>query len=173
MIVSLGDILFKAQIKLLVLKKLNEDSYSGYDLMSELEEYLGKKPSPGYIYPLLKDLKDKKLIKETKKGKKNNYCLSVKGKKFLIELIKKKKEAMENMIDGLKTLSTKTEIRKIEKLCKEFKKGEDNFHKDSDIFMEFKQEIAKVMNKNYNKKRNKFRVLMKKTIIELKKLNKK
>lgn len=48
--------------KFYTLVLLNEGPRHGYELMNELEKKLGKKPSPGQIYPLLKKLEDSGLI---------------------------------------------------------------------------------------------------------------
>ncbi len=53
---------------------------NGVDLANELRERRGTKPSPGTIYPALKELKEKKLVSIDKNKK---YSLTKKGKKEL------------------------------------------------------------------------------------------
>ncbi|MBI2597808.1 MAG: PadR family transcriptional regulator, partial [Candidatus Diapherotrites archaeon] len=55
----------------------------GQELADELEKRKGGRPSPGTIYPALKNLKEAGLIKEKKDGKKIYYVLSGEGKKAL------------------------------------------------------------------------------------------
>lgn len=55
---------------------------TGAELSRELEKRKGKKPSPGTIYPALKELREKGLLKED--GEKR-YSLTKKGEKELEE----------------------------------------------------------------------------------------
>lgn len=160
--------MFKSQIKLTVLKKLNEKNHTGYDLMKELGQILGKKPSPGYIYPLLKDLKSKNFIKETQKGKKKIYQITKQGKFFLGDLLKKREEAMQIMLKSFEPISDKKEIKNFQNLMKKFNHEEA---RDYDLWLEFKNEITEVMKSNYKKKRTTLRSILNKAIKELKILN--
>ena len=62
-----------------VLRLIAKKNMSGEDLREELKKRKGTKPSPGTIYPALKELKEKGLIK-SEAGK---YSLTLKGKKAL------------------------------------------------------------------------------------------
>ncbi len=55
----------------------------GQEISDELEKRKGSRPSPGTIYPALKNLKENGLIKEQKKGKTIVYCLTKEGEKGL------------------------------------------------------------------------------------------
>ena len=70
----------KGFLSFLVLWIISKKSMNGADIALELEKRKGSKPSPGTIYPVLKDLKDKGLlsIDENKK-----YSLTARGKKEL------------------------------------------------------------------------------------------
>jgi len=71
--------------KFYTLVLLNEGPRHGYELMEELEKKLGKKPSPGQIYPLLKKLEGSGLIshKVVKLGDRERkvYTLTGEGKR--------------------------------------------------------------------------------------------
>lgn len=67
-------------LKALVLKLLSKKDMSGYDLMKSIGEHIGKKPSPGSMYPLLdslikdgfasvKQVKRRKVYKITSEGR--------------------------------------------------------------------------------------------------------
>jgi len=56
---------------------------SGQGLAKEIEKRKGEKPSPGTIYPALKQLNSHKLIKEKKEGKSIIYTLTQEGKEHL------------------------------------------------------------------------------------------
>ncbi|MDD5163184.1 MAG: PadR family transcriptional regulator [Candidatus ainarchaeum sp.] len=64
----------------LILWCLSKESLSGTGLARELEKRKGSKPSPGTIYPALKELLEKGLVsRDTSK----NYSLTKKGEKEL------------------------------------------------------------------------------------------
>jgi len=74
----------------------------GYKVMDRLEEILGKKPSPGQIYPLLRDMEEKGLIEIScveGERKKKVYSLTDKGHKTNIELIKQFNDAVSRILE--------------------------------------------------------------------------
>ena len=83
--------MFKGMYKLIILKELSKNDLSGYDIIKKIESLKGKKPSTGYIYPILKDLSNQSYISFKTVGRKKVYKINVKGKKFLKELDSKKK----------------------------------------------------------------------------------
>jgi len=70
----------KGYLSFLVLWLLNKQSMTGAEIALELEKRRGTRPSPGTIYPALKDLKTKGLITANKDKK---YSLTKKGKEEL------------------------------------------------------------------------------------------
>jgi len=63
-----------------VLKIISKKPMSGQDIRHEFKERKGCVPSPGTIYPVLKSLKQNKLIQEIKSsGKMKKYNLTKKG----------------------------------------------------------------------------------------------
>jgi PadR family transcriptional regulator PadR len=70
----------KGFLSFLILWLLNKKRMSGAEITLELEKRKGNKPSPGTIYPVLKDLKDKGFLSID--GHKR-YSLTQKGKKEL------------------------------------------------------------------------------------------
>ena len=146
--------MFKSHIKLAVLKKIGEKPCSGYDLMSEIEKITGKKPSPGYIYPLLKDLKEKKLIKETKKSNKNIYNLTSQGKKLLKDLMKHTQHTSEVMLKTFEPITNKGEMKTYHRMQKIFMKKSSALMMDMDVWQELKREVFRIANKDYEKNAN-------------------
>ncbi len=77
--------------KFYTLLLLNEGPKHGYEIMAELEKKVGKKPSAGQIYPLLKSLRKKGLVtcKTAMIGdkKKKVYTLTKDGKKSCSTLV--------------------------------------------------------------------------------------
>lgn len=74
----------KGFLSFLILWVLSKENMTGSEIAKELGERKGSKPSPGTIYPALKYLKEKKLIKDDT-GKR--YSLTEKGKKELQEAL--------------------------------------------------------------------------------------
>ncbi len=68
-------------LSFLILFILSKKDMHGQEIALELEKRKGCKPSPGTIYPALKQLKENKLIKEKREGKTITYSLTDIGKK--------------------------------------------------------------------------------------------
>ncbi len=83
--------MFKTHIKLMVLRELAEGERSGYDLMKEIGS-VAKKPSPGYIYPLLRELEEKGFIRAREEGRKRCYRLQARGRRLLSDLQKSRED---------------------------------------------------------------------------------
>jgi DNA-binding PadR family transcriptional regulator len=101
--------LFKAHIKLGVLIALSKEPASGYDLIRSLKE-AGEGASPGYIYPLLKDLKKNGFITSAKAGRKKLYSIAPKGRHLLTELKRNRKEMLTKMAKLLGVIASKQEL---------------------------------------------------------------
>ena len=56
---------------------------NGKEISEELEKRRGTKPTPGTIYPALKDLRIKGLVEMERKGRATIYTLSENGKEGL------------------------------------------------------------------------------------------
>jgi DNA-binding PadR family transcriptional regulator len=59
---------------------VNKKNMTGAEIALEMEKRKGSKPSPGTIYPVLKDLKDKGLLSVDENKR---YSLTKRGKKEL------------------------------------------------------------------------------------------
>jgi PadR family transcriptional regulator PadR len=75
----------KGYLTYLILWIIGKTNTNGAGIGRELEKRRGKKPSPGTIYPALKELKNKGLISVDKN---KNYSLTSKGTKELKILCK-------------------------------------------------------------------------------------
>ncbi len=73
----------RGMLSFLILFLLSKKAMHGQEIADELEKRKGDRPSPGTIYPALKDLKEKNLIEENKEGKNIIYHLTSTGKKAL------------------------------------------------------------------------------------------
>ena len=70
----------KGFLSFLILWLVNKKKMTGAEIAQELEQRRGHRPSPGTIYPVLKDLTNKKLLSVDKNKK---YSLTKKGEQEL------------------------------------------------------------------------------------------
>lgn len=70
----------KGFLSFLILWLVSKQHMTGVEIALELEKRKGSKPSPGTIYPVLKDLKDKGLLSVAKN---KQYSLTKYGRKEL------------------------------------------------------------------------------------------
>ena len=70
----------KGFLTFLILWLINKKNPTGAEITQELEKRKGHRPSPGTIYPALKDLKNKGLVKIDHHKR---YTLTTKGKEEL------------------------------------------------------------------------------------------
>ena len=73
----------RCMLTFLILFLLSKKDMHGQEIADELEKRKGCRPSPGTIYPALKDLKEEELIREKRKGRIITYNLTPSGKKAL------------------------------------------------------------------------------------------
>jgi len=71
----------RGMLSFLILWVLSKKPMHGQEIAKELEKRRGFKPSPGTIYPALKELKKRGLIKGEKKGKVVIYSLTEKAQR--------------------------------------------------------------------------------------------
>jgi DNA-binding PadR family transcriptional regulator len=74
----------KGFLSFLILWIINKQTMTGAEISLELEKRKGSRPSPGTIYPVLKDLKDKGLLSIDKNKR---YSLTKNGEKVLEDSI--------------------------------------------------------------------------------------
>lgn len=167
--ISLTDTIkmFKAHIKLSVLKELNKKKLSGYDLIKHFEEF-GERPSPGYIYPLLNDLEEKGFISVKQDERRKVYSITAKGKKLLLELQKNREEMINKMKKVWSSITDKDEVNQIVKNRQRMFANKDSF-KDKDILEKFHKTLFSVY-KTGKDKRQKIRTILNKTIKEIRSL---
>jgi len=71
----------RGMLSFMMLWLLSKKSMYGQELANEIGKRKGSKPNPGTIYPALKELKKRGLIKSTKKGKIITHEITEKGRK--------------------------------------------------------------------------------------------
>lgn len=75
----------RGMLSFYVLWLLSKRPMNGQEISEELRKRRGTKPTAGTIYPALKDLRTKGLVKMEKKGRITIYTLSERGKQGLKE----------------------------------------------------------------------------------------
>lgn len=73
----------KGMLSFLIIFILSKKNMHGQQIAIELQKRRGEKPSPGTLYPALKNLKKDLFIKEESSGKLIIYSLTPKGKRVL------------------------------------------------------------------------------------------
>jgi len=68
-----------------ILWELDREELNGQQIAEKIANRRGTKPTPGTIYPALKELKKDKLIKGRKEGRQVMYSLTEKGVKGLAD----------------------------------------------------------------------------------------
>jgi len=73
----------RGMLSFLIMFILSKKPMHGQEIAKELEKRKGEKPSPGTIYPALKQLREAGMIKEKKEGKTITYSLTDEGRRHL------------------------------------------------------------------------------------------
>jgi len=87
-----------SKLQLIILKLLSERPMHGYAIMREIEELLGSRPSPGTIYPLLREMLREGLVEVRVSGVKGRlvktYYITERGRQYLSS----RREELEEII---------------------------------------------------------------------------
>lgn len=130
--------MLKNQLKLIVLKKLDDKSLSGYDLIKEIYISTGSwKPSFGSMYPLLKELRHNRLVTVKVIERKKIYSITSLGRKTLKEALETSQNIIENMAKEFKMMENICSMHEKKHLDAVIKK----IHTDKAIFGGFTDEM--------------------------------
>ena len=78
----------RGMLSFFILWLLTKEPMHGQKIAEEIARRRGTKPTPGTIYPALKDLNERGLIKGEKQGKKVIYSLTDEGREGIEEACK-------------------------------------------------------------------------------------
>jgi DNA-binding PadR family transcriptional regulator len=98
--------IMKGFLKLIVLMELSKNDMSGYDLINNIESVMGKKPSPGSIYPLMNELIEDKFVSLKEDGRKKIYSITKLGNNHTQRIIKEKQELALKHFEFLKLIKS-------------------------------------------------------------------
>ena len=142
--------------------------------MKEINEKIGKKPSPGSMYPLLDDLLNKKLVKSKKDGKKIIYTLTKEGKNKIEEFSLHHEEMFEKFkknIEIISTLSSQSESSCLKSLTEAINNKFIPFQEFSHELIDLKMTLWKLIStKKTDKKSKEIKKILKETTNKLKKI---
>lgn len=93
---------FRGLLKLLILNELESGEATGYELIQKISSKVTKKPSPGSVYPILKEMSSSGVLNCRNEGNKKLYSLSPKGKELLEKIYQTEKEAIFNKVKILR-----------------------------------------------------------------------
>ena len=161
----------KGHLKITVLKLLSGNELSGYELMKSMEAKIGWKPSPGSIYPLLSDLRKKKLVQIKIEGRKKLYQLTPLGKRMFQTLNAQKKALVNEMQNNMRILTVvgdKQEAQDMEMILRLMKEKEGHLswlHEDAVVL---RRSIFQLADKQFNsKEQEKIKNIIRKTAQQL------
>jgi DNA-binding PadR family transcriptional regulator len=95
----------KGLLKYFMLKLISERKHSGYELIKEIEEHSGSKPSTGTVYPLLKSMQSEGWIKGIDQDDKTYYEITKSGKEKLNEYDTIKKDYITKMLESVSIIN--------------------------------------------------------------------
>jgi DNA-binding PadR family transcriptional regulator len=160
-------------LKIYVLSLLTKESLTGYLLMKKIGDLIGKKPSPGSIYPLLDELEKAKLITLTKKGRNKIYTITSKGHLAFKSINSKKGEIMDKMYEGMQLLDSllnENESDNFKMMAEHFKSGDFPINELSPELSKLQAELFNTMQSNDARKTSAIKKILKDSIIQIRKL---
>ena len=86
-----------------ILWELRTEELNGQEIADRIAERKGTKPTPGTIYPALKELKKKRLIKGRKEGRQVIYSLTDRGREGVTDAAVYFVRAFGDIVDEIKT----------------------------------------------------------------------
>jgi formylmethanofuran dehydrogenase subunit E len=95
----------KGLLKYFMLKLISERKHSGYELIKEIEEHSGNKPSTGTVYPLLKSMQNEGWIKGINRDEKTYYEITKSGKEKLNEYNTIKQDYITKMHESVSIIN--------------------------------------------------------------------
>lgn len=164
--------MIRGQLKLLILKALEEGHQTGYKIRKYVKKKTAHSPSYGSIYPQLEKLSEEEILSVKKEGKKKKYSLTKKGKEELEKILEEKKEELTGKLEeGMKIFSlvfdkdfADTQLKAIQMM----REGKINFEELTPEVEELKKTMLELwMNKKIQKHRGKIRKILKKANEEL------
>ncbi|TAL53412.1 MAG: PadR family transcriptional regulator [Nanoarchaeota archaeon] len=162
--------MFKSHIKLAVLAALSKSELSGYDLMREVANSTSKRPSAGYMYPLLSELQKRNFVSMKAAGRRKVYRLTAKGKKLLKDLKRTHDTTVQSLQRTLAPIAERGELERFLSFKKRAYNYKQHLAADLDLFEQLHDTLFKIYDSNDSRLRKRMRMILKKSIAALKRL---
>jgi len=165
---------FKGYLKLMILRILKDGAMNGYELMKTIAKKTGSKPSAGSIYPLLEELRKKRIVQVKSMKRKKIYTLTKTGKLQLNDVEKKKHELLDAVvkraraIDHIFSMNMAPFIKMIHDRAE---RGEFPLHGIGDEIVDLRAAIVNLVeNDKINKHNKKIKAILSETVKKLNEL---
>ncbi len=113
----------KGYLRIAILKELARAELTGYDIMRRLEVAIGNRPSPGSMYPMLKDLQAKGFLNSRREGRRKLYSITKSGRSRIKALCDNKLDLLNSHVQFFKIYGSiygdKTVLPMLDKLTQE------------------------------------------------------
>ena len=101
----------RGMLSFMILWFLSKRSMYGQELATEIGKRRGEKPNPGTIYPALKDLSNRRMIKAHLEGRNNVYQLTEKGRASLAKSLEYFHRAFGEIFHSAVAITTTNELK--------------------------------------------------------------
>jgi DNA-binding PadR family transcriptional regulator len=147
-----GRMFDSSELKLVLLKLIEENPRHGYDLIREIEERTGGAyaPSPGVIYPTLTLLDDMDLISATAEASKKQFAITDTGKAELAAKADTVKTLFERMSE-LGAMRAKTDGAPIRRAMANLRAVLQNRLVSDDVTAETLHDVAAILDETAQK----------------------
>lgn len=159
--------MFKSHVKVLVLRALAEQRQSGYDLIKRLASLQPHRPSPGYIYPLLRELQQSGFVRVHAQGRRKVYSLTTKGRALLARMQKSQEETLRRITRTMGPLADRAEIEQVLDFRTNFFRYKDRIAGDMDLYAQLHAAMYAVYDLHRAHARTRMRAILRASIERL------
>jgi DNA-binding PadR family transcriptional regulator len=140
----------RSYLKIFVLKLLSSNDLTGYSLIKQIEKKANWKPSPGSMYPLLKNLLKNDYVNVKLENRLKLYSITKKGKIYIGSLLKNKSALANNVVKNFKVyenVSNKKDSSFALEIISKIDSDEIPFREISKELCEFRDVLFELNNK--------------------------
>jgi DNA-binding PadR family transcriptional regulator len=167
--------MIKGYLKIMVLRELNISEHTGYGLIKNLSGSLGRKPSPGSMYPLLNDLLESGLIKVRDEGRMKIYSITGKGREKINKLLKEKEAIMVMHAELVRLCSDKkceVDFGPVSEILENLNQKGDVLLRNIDVWSELRYAVFRLLlSEDVESREDEARRILKETTRQLERLS--
>ena len=162
-----------APLQTVILRSLEKNSLSGYQLIKQINTATGWKPSTGSVYPLLDAMRKKGILTVRQDGRRRVYTITTEGKAALLATKQDYDRIFDRMIDELHVVSATTdmipEAGAILELLKSVRSGKNPFRPYEPELSDLKRHLLVAMSRQTDTP--KVRAILKEAATKLKRID--